>query len=112
MYFSKDSTKKHFPPPAFLFRSKYWTSLLLFFCVFFHVFSTSVLAHPLDISSTTFTVYESRIEAITYFHPSEVEAIIGKSGVNMRSLTYGDYYEYGPLLYEYVRQKVLVRDSK
>ncbi len=50
------------------------------------------MAHPLDISSSTYTVYDTRIEAITYFHPSQVELILGKSGVNMRNLTYADYY--------------------
>lgn len=69
-------------------------------------------AHPLDISSTTFTVHANRIEAITYFHPSEVEATIGKTGISMRSLTYGDYYVHSPTLYDYLRQKVSVTDSQ
>lgn len=68
-------------------------------------------AHPLDISSTTFTVNGSNIEAITYFHPSEVEATIGKYGISMRSLTYGDYYKYSQYLYDYLSERVSVTDS-
>ncbi|MDD2745493.1 MAG: hypothetical protein PHU93_03055, partial [Candidatus Gracilibacteria bacterium] len=40
-------------------------------------FFSGFYAHPLDISSSTFTIQGSTIEAITYFHPSQVEAIIG-----------------------------------
>jgi ABC-type nickel/cobalt efflux system permease component RcnA len=69
-----------------------------------------MMAHPLDISSSTYTVYDTRIEAITYFHPSQVELILGKSGVNMRNLTYADYYWYSSRLYEYLKQRISMSD--
>ena len=74
--------------------------------------SPLVNAHPLDISTTTFTLGDRSIAAVTYFHPSQVEAIIGSTGVSMRSLTYGDYYKYSHALEQYLRKKVILRDSK
>lgn len=69
-------------------------------------------AHPLDISSSTFTIQGSRMEAITYFHPSQVEAIIGSHGINMRSLTYEGYYQHRNFLFDYLKAKVVVVDSE
>ena len=74
--------------------------------------SSPVSAHPLDISTTSFTLEGNTIQAVTYFHPSQVEAIIGATGISMRSLTYGDYYKYSGALEQYLRKKVILRDSK
>lgn len=71
----------------------------------------SVWAHPLDISSSTFSIGATSIEATTYLHPSQVEAIIGARGVSMRSLTYGDYYKYSGYLSDYLASKIQVRDK-
>ncbi len=112
MYFLKDSTKKHLYLLAFfeqiprVFKFFLWCWLCMCFL------SGKAMAHPLDISSSTYTVYDTRIEAITYFHPSQVELILGKSGVNMRNLTYADYYGYSSRLYDYLKQKISVNDTR
>lgn len=72
----------------------------------------TVSAHPLDISSTTLTIGGGSINAVTYFHPSQVETTLGRAGMNMRSLTYGDYYSGSIHLYDYVRNHVRISDSQ
>lgn len=97
-----------FPVIASRMKSKWIVACLALSSSFFHIAN----AHPLDISSSTFTIQGSRIEAITYFHPSQVEAIIGSHGINMRSLTYEGYYQHQEFLFEYLKSKVVVSDSE
>ena len=63
-------------------------------------------AHPLDVSATTMTVAGNRASATTAVHPSEVERILGKRGVPMRSITFGDYYSRQDFVFDYLRSHV------
>ncbi len=77
--------------------------------ILFVLFPCSIFAHPLDISSSTLTLHDQEIDGITYLHPSEVEAILGRRGLSMRALTYGDYYTYKQYLFDYLITKVRIQ---
>ena len=80
-----------------------------FLALAFFAFSTaSVAAHPLDVSASSMTVEGKSAVATTALHPSEVERILGKRGVPMRSITYGDYYSKEDFVFDYLRETVKV----
>lgn len=80
----------------------------LFALALFAFSATPVFAHPLDVSATSMTVEGNSAVATTALHPSEVERILGKRGVPMRSITYGDYYSKRDFVFDYLRDTVKV----
>lgn len=95
--------------PKSVFRSRFLTPFLAF-----GVFSFSfapVSAHPLDVSATSMTIEGNSVVATTALHPSEVERILGKRGVPMRSVTFGDYYSKQDYVFDYLRETVKVSNT-
>lgn len=92
--------------------SKVGTSVLsAYLAAFFGIFCSdigTVSAHPLDVSATSMTVEGNSAVATTALHPSEVERILGKRGVPMRSITFGDYYGKKDYVFDYLRDHVKV----
>lgn len=84
--------------------------ILLAVSVFVSPFS-EVNAHPLDISATSMTIIGRTITVTTALHPAQVEAILGKRGIPMRTITYGDYYEKEVFVFEYLEKTVSVSSS-
>lgn len=77
-----------------------WTSLF-----------QSVVAHPLDVSSTTLTIRVGSVSGTTFLHPAEVERILGLRGIAIRSITYVDYYRHEDFIFDYLRTRVDVRSG-
>ncbi len=80
----------------------------LFVLAVFAFSATPAFAHPLDVSATSMTVEGNSAVATTALHPSEVERILGKRGVPIRSITYGDYYSKRDFVFDYLRDTVKV----
>lgn len=73
--------------------------------------SAPASAHPLDVSATSMTAEGDSVVATTAVHPSEVERILGKRGVPMRSITFGDYYSKQDFVFDYLRETVKVSNN-
>lgn len=78
------------------------THLILFGCVTVH-------AHPLDVSNTIFTIYDSTIEWVTYIHPVQIDRILIKTAwVQPGDLNVDTYYRLQNKLGEYLRETIQV----
>lgn len=69
----------------------------------------TLFAHPLDISSSTYTIQENEVRATTYFHTYEAERLLRNNKINLD--TSEDYYKNSRLFEEYVRERAIVRNN-
>ena len=64
-----------------------------------------VVAHPLDVSNTTLSIYSTTIEWSTTLHPVELDHILINSGnILPESITPESYYENREVLFSYMKQ--------
>ncbi len=71
-------------------------------------------AHPLDVSNTTLTVYDTSIVWVTYIHPVELDRILVSSGgMSPTSITLESYYSLTGVLTSYLAEtlKVVNKDQ-
>ncbi len=67
----------------------------------------SSYAHPLDVSNTTFTVYEKSIVGVTYIHPVELDRIlINNTGIEPTAITIESYYALTGVLTKYLSETI------
>lgn len=67
----------------------------------------SSYAHPLDVSNTTFTVYEKNIVGVTYIHPVELDRIlINNTGIEPTAITIESYYALTGVLTKYLSETI------
>ena len=64
-------------------------------------------AHPLDVSNTTFTVYEKSIVGVTYIHPVELDRIlVNSTGIEPTAITIESYYTLTGVLTKYLSETI------
>lgn len=68
-----------------------------------------VSAHPLDISSSTYTIQGRDVSATTYFHTYEAERLLREHKINLD--TSEDYYRNSPVFEEYIRTRAQVQNN-
>lgn len=72
-------------------------------------FPESLLAHPLDISSSTYTIQAKSINATTYFHTYEAERLLRTNGINLE--TGEDYYKNSHIFEQYIEERAKVESG-
>lgn len=71
--------------------------------------SIVVYWHPLDVSNTTLTIYDSSIVWVTYIHPVELDRILVLSGgMEPTSITLESYYSLTGILTRYLAETLQV----
>ena len=71
-----------------------------------------IFAHPLDISNTTFTIYEKTIEWVTYIHPVQLDRILVTEGnISPTSITVDAYYSLTWVLTQYLRETIVLENN-
>jgi hypothetical protein len=68
-----------------------------------------LFAHPLDISSSTYTIQGKEVRATTYFHTYEAERLLRNNKINLN--TSEDYYNNSQLFEDYVRERAIVKNN-
>lgn len=69
----------------------------------------TLFAHPLDISSSTYTVQGKEVSATTYFHTYEAERLLRTNRINLD--TSEDYYKNSRIFEDYVRERAILRNN-
>lgn len=69
----------------------------------------AIFAHPLDISSSSYTISGKEVSAVTYFHTYEAERLLRSKGVNLD--TSEDYYKNSIIFENYVRERARVQNN-
>ena len=68
-----------------------------------------IYAHPLDVSNTTLTIYDTTIEWVTYIHPVELDRILVSSGgMEPTAITLESYYSLTWVLTRYLAETLQV----
>ncbi len=71
-----------------------------------------ISAHPLDVSNTTLTVYDTSIVWVTYIHPVELDRILVSSGwMSPTSITLESYYSLTGTLTRYLSETLQVTNK-
>lgn len=66
-----------------------------------------VFSHPLDISNTTFTLYEKSVEWVTYIHPVQLDRILSTRGdISPTAITIDTYYSLTWVLTRYIEETI------
>lgn len=75
-----------------------WTSVSFF---------RGVFAHPLDVSNTTLTLYESEVSGVTYLHPVELDRILILSWwVDPARVSVDMYYHERETFFRYLSESI------
>lgn len=69
----------------------------------------TLFAHPLDISSSTYTVEGKEVNATTYFHTYEAERLLRNHKINLG--TSEDYYTNSRIFEDYIRERAIVQNN-
>lgn len=69
----------------------------------------TLFAHPLDISSSTYTIHDASVQATTYFHTYEAERLLRQHSINLD--TSEDYYTNSRIFEEYIRERAIVENN-
>ncbi len=69
----------------------------------------TLFAHPLDISSSTYTIDGARVSATTYFHTYEAERLLREHKISLN--TSEDYYKNSLVFEDYIRERVVVKNN-
>ena len=87
--------------------------LFICVCIIFWIRGISMtLAHPLDVSNTTLTLYDKTIVWVTYIHPVELDRILVMSGgMSPTSITLESYYSLTGILTQYLDETFTVTSS-
>lgn len=80
--------------------------ILSSFLLFLFLVPNIVFAHPLDISSSTYTITGKEVRATTYFHTYEAERLLRENKINLN--TSEDYYLNARIFEEYIRSRARV----
>jgi ABC-type nickel/cobalt efflux system permease component RcnA len=89
-----------------MFRKFAITLSLVIFSIFL---SVATYWHPLDVSNTTLTIYDSSIIWVTYIHPVELDRILVSSGwMEPTSITLESYYSLTGILTNYLNETLQV----
>jgi ABC-type nickel/cobalt efflux system permease component RcnA len=71
-----------------------------------------IFAHPLDISNTTFTLYEKTIEWVTYIHPVQLDRILVTQGnISPTEITVDTYYSLRWVLTKYLTETIVLENN-
>jgi ABC-type nickel/cobalt efflux system permease component RcnA len=72
----------------------------------------SSYAHPLDVSNTTFTIYEKNIVGVTYIHPVELDRIlVNNTGIEPTAITIESYYTLTGVLTKYLAETIQLTNA-
>ena len=66
-------------------------------------------AHPLDISSSTYTIQGNHVDATTYFHTYEADRLLRENKINLD--TSEDYYKNSQVFENYIRERAQVQNG-
>lgn len=69
----------------------------------------TIFAHPLDISSSTYTIQGRQVSATTYFHTYEAERLLRANKINLN--TSEDYYKNSQIFADYITQHAQVQNN-
>jgi len=81
------------------------TAVIMFLCSI----PNCLWAHPLDISSSTYTIQGKNIDAVTYFHTYEAERLLREHKINLD--TSEDYYTNSQIFENYIRERARVQNN-
>lgn len=79
---------------------------ILAFLLFLSSLPGTLFAHPLDISSSAYTIQGRQVNATTYFHTYEAERLLRTHGINLE--TGEDYYRNSRIFEDYIRDRARV----
>jgi hypothetical protein len=69
----------------------------------------TIYGHPLDVSNTTLTIYNSSVVGVTYIHPVELDRILVSSGgMSPTAITLESYYSLTGVLTRYLSETLQV----
>lgn len=69
----------------------------------------TLFAHPLDISSSTYTIDGAQVSATTYFHTYEAERLLREHKINLN--TSEDYYKNSQIFEDYIHERAIVKNN-
>ncbi len=69
----------------------------------------TIFAHPLDISSSTYTVQGHEVSATTYFHAYEAERLLRANKISLN--TSEDYYKNSQIFVDYIGKHARVENN-
>lgn len=83
-------------------------------CIFVFIQSIGMLyAHPLDVSNTTLTIYDTKIVGVTYIHPVELDRIlVSKTWMAPTAITLESYYSLTGVLTKYLAETLQVINAE
>lgn len=81
--------------------------------IFSIALSAMVYWHPLDVSNTTMTIYDTTIVWVTYIHPVELDRILVNSGwMSPTAITLESYYSLTGILTSYLSETLQVTNQE
>ncbi len=84
----------------------------IFVLIFLSLYPLWLWAHPLDVSNTTLSIYDSTIEWVTYIHPVELDKILIQSGgIDPSSISVDMYYALTGVLSRYISDTIQVKNE-
>ncbi len=87
--------------------------ILIFVCIVGYIANIHpIFAHPLDISNTTFTLYEKSVEWVTYIHPVQLDRILSTRGdISPTAITVDTYYTLTWVLTRYIEETIELKNN-
>lgn len=68
---------------------------------------SALLAHPLDVSNTTMSLYDDYVMGVTYVHPVELDRIlVSRAGISPASIGVDSYYSLTGILVSYLAETI------
>ncbi len=77
--------------------------------LFILVFIKETQAHPLDISSSFFSIKENKVNATTYLHTYEVEYLLSKLWKPPENIM--SYYKYEDIIKKYLKENIFFSNN-
>lgn len=83
-----------------------WLRRTVAACVMFFVLPLVAFAHPLDISSSFFTVRAQTVAVSTFFHPFEIEQLLASHLPDAARYDLQQYFKYPDVVFDYVERHI------
>jgi hypothetical protein len=80
-----------------------------FLLILFILIPNTLFAHPLDISSSSYTIQGNTVHATTYFHTYEAERLLRQHKINLD--TSEDYYKNSSIFENYIRERAIIKNN-